>query len=210
MVSPDERCCGHDLLWNGDRENFELLAKHNIKLVADSGAETLVISCAEGLRTWKVDYEPYFEGKMPRIVHLTEFLAQSLGNGSPLKFKANGQERRVTFQDPCRLGRHLGIYDAPREVLAALPAIELAEMRRSKRAATCCAGGPWSYCDHSAKQLQAERLREAQATGAQVLATACPKCQIHFRCAMRDPDLKDEIGLEMRDVAELVAESLED
>jgi len=209
VVSPDERCCGHDLLWNGDRKNFELLARHNIKLVADSGAETLVISCAEGLRTWKVDYEPYFEGKRPRIMHLTEFVGETLQNGSSLRFKSNGQQQRVTFQDPCRMGRHLGIYDPPRQVLQAVPGVELVEMRRSRRAAVCCAGGPWSYCDHTVKQLQADRLREAQATGAEVLATACPKCQLHFRCAMKDPDLKGEIGLKMRDVAELLADALE-
>ena len=210
VVSPDERCCGHDLLWNGDRKNFELLARHNVKLVADSGAETLVVSCAECLRTWKLDYEPFFEGKPPRIMHITEFLAEHVPE---LKFKANGGTgsqpvKRVTYQDPCRLGRHLGIYDSPRQMLAAVPGIELTEMRRSGVAAMCCAGGTWSNCDRFAKQLQVGRLREARATGAEVLATACPKCQIHFRCAMKDPNLGGEIEIEMRDVAELVADAL--
>ena len=204
VVSPEERCCGHDLLWSGDRKNFELLAKHNVKLVADSGAETLVISCAEGLRTWKIDYEPFFTGKPPRIMHLTEYLAEHLPE---LKFKTNGQ-RRVTFQDPCRLGRHLEIYDPPRQVLEALPGVELNEMVHSGRAATCCAGGPWLHCDQCAKQIQVGRLREARATGAQVLVTSCPKCQIHFRCAMKDPRMEDQLEIEMRDLAELVADAL--
>ncbi|UCG33816.1 MAG: (Fe-S)-binding protein, partial [Phycisphaerales bacterium] len=76
VVSPEERCCGHDLLWNGDRKSFETLAKHNVKLVADSGAETLVVSCAECLRTWKLDYEPFFKDKTPRVVHISEYLAE--------------------------------------------------------------------------------------------------------------------------------------
>jgi len=204
VVSPDERCCGHDLLWNGDRKSFESLAKHNVKLVADSGAETLVVSCAECLRTWKLDYQPFFEGKPPRIMHITEFLAEHVPE---LEFKKDGQ-RRVTYQDPCRLGRHLGVYDSPRQMLAALPGVELAEMRRSGPAALCCAGGTWSNCDRFAKQLQVGRLREARATGAEVLATACPKCQVHFRCAMKDPNLGGEIEIELRDVAELVADAL--
>ncbi|MFC1491906.1 (Fe-S)-binding protein [Nitrospinota bacterium] len=204
VVSPDERCCGHDLLWNGDRKNFELLAEHNVKLLADSGAEVLVTSCAECLRTWKIDYEPFYKGKPPRIMHITEFLAERLPE---LKFKANGQ-RRVTFQDPCRLGRHLGIYDSPRQMLAPLPGVELTEMRRSGPAAMCCAGGTWSHCDRYSKQIQVERLREARSTGAEVLVTACPKCQIHFRCAMQDPNLGGEIEIEMRDVAELVDDAL--
>jgi heterodisulfide reductase subunit D len=205
VVSPEERCCGHDLLWNGDRHNFERLAQHNVKLVAESGADVLVTSCAECLRTWKLDYAPFFGGKPPKIVHLTEYLAERL---SELKFKTTAP-RRVTFQDPCRLGRHLEIYDPPRKVLGALPGVEPVEMRRSGPAAVCCAGGTWSNCDRFAKQIQVDRLREARATGADVLVTACPKCQVHFRCAMKDPHLKDEIEIELCDVAELVAGALE-
>jgi Fe-S oxidoreductase len=204
VVSPHERCCGHDLLWNGDRKNFELLARHNVQLVADSGAETLVTSCAECLRTWKLDYEPFFQGKPPRILHISEFLKERLPE---LKLKTDGT-RRVTFQDPCRLGRHLGIYDPPRKVLSGLPGVELVEMRRSRATGLCCAGGTWSNCDRFAKKIQVDRLREARATGAEVLVTACPKCQIHFRCAMKDPNLGSEIEIEMRDVAELVADAL--
>jgi Fe-S oxidoreductase len=206
VVSGEERCCGHDLLWNGDRGSFERLAEHNVKLVVDSGAEMLVTSCAECLRTWMVDYASYFPGKMPMILHISEFVAERL---SKLEFKSNGQ-RRVTYQDPCRLGRHLGIYEPPRQLLAALPGVELEEMRRNRRSALCCAGGTWSDCDRFAKSIQVDRLREARGTGAEVLVTACPKCQIHFRCAMRDPKLEEEIRIEMQDVAELVVGALAD
>ncbi len=205
VVSAEERCCGHDLLWNGDKKSFEQLAKHNVKLVADSGAEVLVTSCAECLRTWKVDYEPYFDGKMPNILHITEYLESRLPE---MKFKKN-EPSRVTFQDPCRMGRHLGIYEAPRNAIQALPGVELAEMRHTKAAAMCCAGGTWSNCDRFAKKLQVDRLTEARATGAEVLVTACPKCQVHFRCTMKDPNIGDEISIELRDVAELVDDALE-
>jgi len=205
VVSPEERCCGHDLLWNGDRKNFELLARHNVKLVEDSGASLLVVSCAECLRTWKVDYAPFYKGQPPRIVHLTELIAERLDK---LTFKKSGT-RRITYQDPCRMGRHLGIYDPPRRVMDALPGVDLTEMRRTRAGAACCAGGTWSNCDRIAKQIQVDRLKEARATGAKVLATTCPKCQIHFRCAMKDPNLGSQIEIEMKDVAELVAEAME-
>ena len=143
---------------------------------------------------------------MPRMVHLSELLAERLGE---LKFAEDGETRKVTYQDPCRLGRHLGIYDAPRAVLEAVPGAEFTEMRRSGSGALCCAGGTWSNCDRYAKKLQVERLREARATGAELLITACPKCQVHFRCAMNDPNLKDDIQIEMRDLAELAQEALE-
>jgi heterodisulfide reductase subunit D len=235
VVSADERCCGHDLLWNGDRESFERLARANVELVAASGAETLVTSCAECLRTWSVDYRPYFSGKLPRMIHVTQFIAEhaaELGlalasaapasrvgvggaatngpaRGAETSGSAVGASLRVTYQDPCRLGRHLGIYDAPRDVLRALPEIELTEMQKTGASATCCAGGTWSYCDRYAKKIQVGRLREAKATGAEVLVTACPKCQIHFRCAMKDPRLGDELGIAMRDVAQLALEALD-
>jgi len=204
VVSPAERCCGHDLLWSGDRGNFDLLARHNVGLVERSGAAVLVTSCAECLRTWKADYSPFFASKPPRIVHISEWLSERLPE---LSFKPGGAAR-VTYQDPCRLGRHLGIYEPPRQLLRAVPGVALAEMRRTGPAAICCAGGTWSHCDRYAKKIQVERLREARATGAETLVTACPKCQIHFRCAMEDPNLAGEIGIVVRDVAELVSEAL--
>jgi Fe-S oxidoreductase len=233
VVSPEERCCGHDLLWNGDRASFEKLAEFNVGLVAGSGAEVLVVSCAECIRTWKLDYEPFFKGKMPKIMHLTEFVAERLpelrfkglaaadgngdaseeaegaaGGGNGDAAPASDAPSTVTYQDPCRLGRHLQIYDPPRQLLDAVPGIELAEMRHHRRGALCCAGGTWSDCDRFAKSIQIDRLREARATGAQTLVTACPKCQVHFRCAMKDPNLGDEVRVELRDVAELVADAL--
>jgi len=204
VVSPEERCCGHDLLWNGDRKGFDKLAEFNVKLVEESGATTLVTSCAECLRTWKVDYEPFFKSKPPNMLHISEYLADKM-EGLNMR---EGESRQVTFQDPCRLGRHLGIYDPPRQVLEAVPGIELNDMRKSGPGATCCAGGTWSNCDRYAKKIQVERLREARATGAEVLVTACPKCQVHFRCAMKDPNLGDDIQIELKDVAEIVVEAL--
>jgi heterodisulfide reductase subunit D len=204
VVSARERCCGHDLLWNGDRAGFEALARHNVALVEASGAKLLVTSCAECLRTWKLDYAPFFAGRQPQILHLTEVVGERVDE---LNLAGDGA-RRVTFQDPCRLGRHLGVYDPPRQVLDALPGVQVVEMRHSRAAASCCAGGTWSNCDRFAKSIQVERLKEARSTGAEVLVTACPKCQIHLRCAMHDARLGESIEMEMRDVAELVAAAL--
>ena len=205
VVSAEERCCGHDLLWNGDREGFERLARHNVNLVEESGARLLVTSCAECLRTWKLDYEKFFKGAAPEIIHISEYLTEHMPE---MKLK-NNDGLKVTYQDPCRLGRHLGIYDSPREVMNAVPGVDLIEMQHSKASAACCAGGTWSNCDMFAKKIQVNRLREAKATGAEVMVTACPKCQIHFSCAMKDPHLRGDIEIEMRDVAALVADALD-
>jgi len=115
--------------------------------------------------------------------------------------------RRVTYHDPCRLGRFLGIYDQPRQVIAAL-GLELVEMDHHRGRALCCGTVGWTNCGAVAKSIQVDRLREARATGAQVLVTACPKCQIHFRCAIDDACLGQEVAMEIKDLTTVVAELL--
>ncbi len=199
----DERCCGHDLLWGGDVEHFEKLARRNVELLRAKGVETVVFNCPECYYTFKADYVNAL-GALPfEVKHLSEFLAERAGE---LNFNV-AEGEKVTFQDPCRLARFAGVVDAPREVLAAA-GVELAEMARSGKGALCCAGNGWLNCDRFSKEVQLERLREARATGATTLVTACPKCQIHFRCAMNDPNLGDEIKMEIRDLATAAAARL--
>ena len=95
-------------------------------------------------------------------------------------------------------------------VIEALPDVNLVEMPRSRKNSICCAGSTWSNCDRYAKHIQVDRLREAKSTGAEILVTSCPKCQIHFACAMKDPNLHEEIEIPMRDIATLVADALAD
>jgi Fe-S oxidoreductase len=173
VVSPEERCCGHDLLWGGERDRFETLARKNVALFRELGVKTLLFERASDLA---------FDG-------------------------AEGE--KVTFQDPCRLARFGGIVEAPRQALAAA-GVELAEMVRAGKGALCCAGNGWLNCDRFSKEIQVERLREAGATGATTLVTSCPKCEIHFRCAMHDPNLGEEIKMEIRDLATAVAARLTD
>lgn len=206
VVSPDERCCGHDLLWRGDRPDFEALARHNVELVRASGAELVIAPCAECARTWRLDYAPFFDGPGPRVQHLAEYLVDNLER---LEWHG-GDARRVTFQDPCRLSRHLGEVEAPREVLRAVPGLTLEDMPRSGGRGLCCAGGTWVHCDQYSKKIQVDRLLEARATGAEVLVTACPKCQIHLACAMKDSLRGDELRIEMQDLGEVVMDGLEE
>ncbi len=206
MVLPDERCCGHDLLWTGDVEAFKKLAQFNAQMIKESGAKKIVFSCPEGYRTFKLDYPRYVELDC-ELMHITELLAQGLkSNELGLKKIA----KQVTYQDPCRLGRHLGIYEPPREIIKAIPGIKLVEMEHQGEGSICCGTSAWTNCGSYSKEIRVERLLEAKATGAEVLVTACPKCQIHFKCAMVDKGAEkgSNVRMEVMDIVTLVANAL--
>lgn len=203
----DERCCGHDLLWSGDKENFLKLAEHNLQAIKNTGAKQVVFSCPECYRTIKEDYAAHFGNLGFDTLHISEIIADKIASGNVL-FPTDSREEQVTFQDPCRLGRHLGVYDAPRKLMTSVPGVKLNEMTKKGKKAVCCGVSNWMNCTTYSKQIQVQRLKQAKATGAETLITACPKCEIHLKCAMKDPNLGKEINMEIKDVATLAAEAL--
>jgi heterodisulfide reductase subunit D len=205
VLMKNEVCCGHDLLWSGDRANFEKLVKKNAEAIAETGARTIVTSCAECLRTLKLDY-PKFAKFDYEVKHISEFVAERLG-GSSLAMKQ--MEGTITYQDPCRLGRHLKVYEPPREVLASIPGAKLVEMRSNKDNATCCGTTHFLNCDRVSEEIRKERFAEALATGAKTLVTACPKCQIHLKCSQSNRMQDEGVGsLEITDFATIVNKHL--
>jgi heterodisulfide reductase subunit D len=207
VLLPNERCCGHDLIWNGDIESFRMLARQNLEMLEEVGAKRVIVACPEGYATLRNDYPAHF-GSLPfEVVHLTEFLAEAIGEGA-IEFNGSDEEAVVTYQDPCRLGRHMGVYDAPRTIIDALPGVTLVEMPHSRQRSICCGVGGFQNCTSFSKMIQADRLREAGATGAHTLVTACPKCEIHLGCALQDPVLAGELRLRIMDLAALAASRL--
>lgn len=214
VVLPNERCCGHDLLWTGDVETFKKLAQLNAQMIKESGAKKVVFSCPEGYRTFKIDYPKYVKLDC-EAVHITELLARNLSKLSlqprVKRGRSNPGVKKVTYQDPCRLGRHLGIYEPPREIMKAIPGIDLVEMEHNSGDSICCGTSVWTNCSSYSKEIRVERLSEAKATGAELMITACPKCQIHFKCAMADKGAEkaSHIKMEVMDLANLVANAIE-
>jgi Fe-S oxidoreductase len=204
QVLAGERCCGHDQLWQGDVGTFEALVRLNVEEIKASGARRIVTTCPECARTLKLDYPRVAGSQGWEVLHISEAVA-----AGRLEYAAEGEQTltRITFQDPCRLGRHMGVYDAPRAALAGL-GVELVEMERSRAAAVCCGTSCWASCGRVSKQIQGERLREAKATGAAMLVTACLKCQIHFLCAQDDPLLGEQLAIQVRDLTTVVADRL--
>ena len=202
VVSNDERCCGHDLLWNGDPAGFKALAQLNIEMIRASGTKKVICACPEGFVTLSQDYPKYFGNLGFEVVNFYQLLAERLRSGG---LKLNEAKATLTYQDPCRLGRLAGIYEEPRQVIAAIPGASLKEMERNRADAMCCGTSAWMNCTVCSEQIRLDRLKEAKATGAETLVTACPKCQIHFRCTLsNNPDL----NLKVKDMADLVAEAV--
>jgi len=203
----NEKCCGHDMLWTGDVETFEKLAEQNAAMIKEAGVEKIIFSCPECYRTFKEDYPDYVEIGC-ELQHISEFLSEAIEK-QQLSFKET--RKKLTYQDPCRLGRHLGVYDPPREVIEAIPGVELVEMKHNREESLCCGTSAFTNCDLYSKQIRVERLLEAKATGADTLITTCPKCQIHFRCAMvnKAEEKGPDIEIEVMDMVNLVANALE-
>lgn len=208
VLLENEVCCGHDLSFAGDRASFERLANMNMDAINGTHASTVVTSCPECYRTLKTDYvellgQPKFE-----VLHASQFMANLISEGK-IRFEGKSP-RKVSYQDPCRLGRHMGVYDPPRQVITSIPGVELVEMRRNRENALCCGVSAWMGCGRHSKQMQIERLTEAKSTAADLLVTACPKCQIHLNCALNEelPVPKEDVAISTCDLSVLVARAL--
>ena len=162
----------------------------------------MIFVCPEGYNAFRNDY-PLYVGPLPfEVVHLTELLVEHLD-----KIELGELAETVTYHDPCRLGRYLGIYDEPRMVIQAIPGIKLVEMRKNKANALCCGSAGWVSCGRCAKGIQMTRLLQAQATSAERMITACPKCSIHLSCALKDAG--DEITVTLEDLMGLLVRAID-
>ena len=186
VVSNEERCCGHDLNWTGDEEDFEKLMEHNIDLVKRSGAKKVVFTCPECYRTFKMDYQDLAGDLGLELVHMADFVKQLADSGALKLDAAKKSSFTFSYHDSCRLGRHSGIYDSPRELAKAFSGAKFVEMENTRDKAICCGVSAWSNCNANAKKIQVDRVIEAKRVGAERLLMFCPKCQIHMRCAIQD------------------------
>jgi len=185
-----ERCCGHDAHWMGEDEVFERLAGLNMAAVEEAGVEEVVTVCPECRSAWK-DLYPRRVGGRLKVRHVGEVAAAALADG---RLELAQGDEVLTYQDPCWLGRE-GVVEEPRAALRAVG--RLAEMPRHGEAAACCGVASWTNCDRTAKGVQLDRLREAGATGAGTLVTACPKCLVHLSCALaHHPDAAPPLLIE--------------
>lgn len=209
VLLKNERCCGHDLHFTGYEETFKKLATMNVSAIKETKAKRVVTSCAECYRTLKLDYPEVVGDLGFEVLHISELL-EELIEKEKLEFPEVLKDKTVTYHDPCRLGRHMGVYDSPRNVIRNIPEIDLLEMERNRENAMCCGVSSWLNCGKISKQIQIDRLMEAKETNADWLITSCPKCEIHLKCAVDGelPVKRTKVNMKMYDFSVLVAKAL--
>ena len=203
LPSVDVNCCGESLKKVGDLELFDRLKNNNVDYFKSQGVAKIITVSPHCLASFKKDYGEDYE-----VLHFSELMARLLKEGKLTPKKDFGGVK-VTYHDPCYLGRHSGVYDAPRDVLKSIPGLDFVEMERSREQSMCCGGGGGGLWMEKLKgeRLSDLRIEEALATGASVLATACPYCITMFEDSVRTLNVDDR--LKIKDVTELFLESLE-
>jgi len=203
VLSQDEKCCGYMPLALGYPELFERYARDAIDAFNESGVTQIVTSCPECYYMFKVRY-PKVAPLNAEVVHITEFVHRLIKEGK-LTFRKN--TCRVTYHDPCYLGRYSHIYETPRDVIKAIPGIELLEMERNRMDAWCCGAGGGAMMGNREYVLATgkERVDEAKASGAEALITSCPSCTQN----LSDASDAHKNPVIVQDIITLVHQSLE-
>ncbi len=190
LLGEDEWCCGSPLLRTGQKGIVrDEIAPHNVKAMEKRGWKAMVTACAGCYNTMKNDYPKLTGTPGYKLYHISEYLEKLIKDGK-LKFTKE-YKKKVFYHDPCHLGRHAKVYDAPRNVLKAIPGLTLLETKEEREDSQCCGagGGFKSAFNDMAESIAADRVRQAVAAGAEVIATSCPFCQVNLNAGAKKAGL---------------------
>ena len=185
-----EWCCGFPLIGMGRRDDAVALARHNVQMVRDLGARTVVTTCPSCYHTWQHVYGALLGEPLDlEIRHASQFLASLLQEDllQEGRLPVGELDEVVTYHDPCDLGRHSGVYEEPRQVLRAIPGVQLVEMADNRENAQCCGGGGnlEAVNPDLAAAIADRRLAQALETGARFIITPCQQCRRTLTAAAR-------------------------
>jgi Fe-S oxidoreductase len=202
ILGTEENCCGESIRKTGNEQLFKHLAKENIKNFIDRGVKKILVSSPHCYHTFKNEY-PEFSVNF-EIIHITQFLSELMQAGRLKAVREYG--KKITYHDPCYLGRHNKIFDAPRDVLNRIPGVEFTEMEERRENSFCCGGGGGRIWMETPKgeRFSDLRLKQAVDVGAEVLVTACPYCITNFTDSSLS--LEDGQSIEVKDITEVVQE----
>jgi len=204
ILGKEELCCGDPARRTGNEYLFQELARRNIGVLNRHGVKKIITYCPHCYNTLKNEY-PQFGGHFD-VVHYTVYLNELLRQGR-LKVK-RPLEGRVTFHDPCYLGRVNGIYDAPREILRCIPSLKPKEANLSREKSFCCGAGGgrmWMH-EHLGKRINDIRTEELIRTGVDWVATSCPYCLAMVEDGIKGREMGDRISV--LDLSEILSRSI--
>jgi len=204
ILGPKENCCGESIRKTGDEGLFKRLARENIKTFIDNGVRKILVSSPHCYHTFKNEYPEFMVNF--EVIHISQYLFELINAGKLVLNKEYG--KKVTYHDPCYLGRHHSIYDEPREVLKKIPGLDLHEMADSRRDSLCCGGGGGRIWMETPKgeRFSDLRLEQAIGVGAEVLVTACPYCIANFEDSRLTLNVTEKI--EVKDITEIIGEAI--
>jgi Fe-S oxidoreductase len=205
ILGQEETCNGDPARRLGDEYTFQVLAQQNIETLKQYKFRRIVTACPHCFNTLSNEY-PHFGGKW-EAVHHSQLLSELIGAGR--LDLSRSRDEIITLHDSCYLGRYNGVYQAPRDVIAAISGVKPVEMPRSGEKGLCCGGGGggmWLEA-HGERRIQEIRLEEAEATKPDVVASACPFCMLMFDLGSKTLRF-DEKGIQLKDIAELVADAI--
>ncbi|NMB42090.1 MAG: (Fe-S)-binding protein [Firmicutes bacterium] len=202
ILGTKENCCGESIRKTGHEDLFKTLARENIKTFVENGVKRILVLSPHCYHTFKNEY-PEFKVNFD-IVHISQYLCELLNEG---RLQINKEyEKKVTYHDPCYLGRHNGIFDEPREVLNKIPGLELIEMAESREDSLCCGmGGGRIWIDTKMEERFANlRIEQAVDLGVEELVTSCPYCIDALEEGRLGLNYEDV--LEVKDITEILRE----
>ncbi len=200
ILGAKESCCGESIRKTGSEKVFKSLARENIKTFVDNGVKKIIVSSPHCYHTFKNEYPEFMVNF--EVVHISQYLFELVSAGKLELTKA--YEKKVTYHDPCYLGRHNEIYDQPRDILKKIPGLEMIEMVDSRKDSLCCGGGGGRiWMDTPMEERFSDiRLKQAVAVGAAELVTACPYCITNFEESRLNLEY-DEV-IEIKDITEII------
>ncbi len=204
ILGPAESCTGDPVRRLGNEYLFQMQAQQNIETLKTAGVKKVVVSCPHCFNSLGKEY-PSLGGNF-EVIHHSQLLGRLVADG---RLHPNRLEAKVTYHDPCYLGRHSHIYGPPRSIIESVPGVTSVEMGRCRDRAFCCgAGGARMWLEErQGKRINLERTDEALGTGADVVSTACPYCLIMLDDAVKERGRDDEV--KVLDVAQLLERSME-
>jgi len=204
ILGSQENCCGESIRKTGSEEVFKNLARENIKTFIDNGVKKVIVSSPHCFHTFKNEYPEFMVNF--EVIHMSQYLLELINEG---RLELTGEYlKKITYHDPCYLGRHNKVYDEPRDLLKKVAGLKLVEMEASRKNSLCCGGGGGRiWMDTPQEERFSDlRLKQAKETGAQVLATACPYCITNFEESRLNLEYEDV--LEVKDITEIISEMI--